>query len=225
MTALNSNALSVDNWRAVPRTESPWRNGPNIFPPIVSLRHWIYQWQKILLINCVRYVYEMTNKLKRKVGVTTVASWYAIHVKVFIKVFWVSKSTKYQQLPLCMTNRKGCKFLDEPCYSHVGKFVEVFCLDHDKPCCSVCFATQHRHCKRVEALEDIAEGMPKSNIDWNIEVLIKIAKITKETIEYKEQTIKETNARRKRYWPMLMLKLKISNLNLMNVNNSLRRRS
>lgn len=89
--------------------------------------------------------------------------------------------------------------VDEPCYSHVGKFVEVFCLDHDKLCCSVCFATQHRHCKRVEALEDIAEGMPKSNIDWNIEVLIKIAKITKETIEYKEQTIKETNARRKRY--------------------------
>lgn len=45
-------------------------------------------------------------------------------------------------------------------------------------------------------IEDIAEGMPKSNIDWNIEVLIKIAQITKETIEYKEQTIKETNARK-----------------------------
>ncbi|XP_065925870.1 uncharacterized protein [Magallana gigas] len=86
--------------------------------------------------------------------------------------------------------------VDEPCCSHVGKFVEVFCLDHDKLCCSICFATQHRHCKHVEALEDIAEGMPKSNIDWNIEVLIKIAKNTKETIEYKEQTIKETIARK-----------------------------
>lgn len=86
--------------------------------------------------------------------------------------------------------------VDEPCCSHVGKLVEVFCLDHDKLCCSICFATQHRHCKRVEALEDIAEGMPKSNVDWNIEVLIKIAQITKETIEYKEQTIKETNARK-----------------------------
>lgn len=48
--------------------------------------------------------------------------------------------------------------VDEPCSSHAGKCVEVFCLDHGKICCSICFATQHRHCKCVEALDDIAKN-------------------------------------------------------------------
>lgn len=83
--------------------------------------------------------------------------------------------------------------VDEPCSSHAGKCVEVFCLDHGKICCSICFATQHRHCKYVEALDNIAKKLPKSNVDWNIHILSEIAKITKKTIEYKELLIKESN--------------------------------
>lgn len=83
--------------------------------------------------------------------------------------------------------------VDETCSSHADKCVEVFCLDHDRLCCSICFATQHRHCKCVEALDDIAKKLPKSNVDWNIHILSEIAKITKETIEYKELLIKESN--------------------------------
>uniref|UniRef100_A0A8W8IES7 B box-type domain-containing protein n=1 Tax=Magallana gigas TaxID=29159 RepID=A0A8W8IES7_MAGGI len=86
--------------------------------------------------------------------------------------------------------------MDEPCRSHAGKFMEVFCLDHEKLCCSVCFATKHRHCKHVEALEDIAKEMLKSNVDGNIEVLSKLAKVTQETIDHKEQTIREINAKK-----------------------------
>lgn len=83
--------------------------------------------------------------------------------------------------------------VDEPCSSHAGKCLEVFCLDHGKMCCSICFATQHRHCKCVEALDHIAKKLPGSNVDWNIHILSEIAKITKETIEYKELLIKESN--------------------------------
>lgn len=86
--------------------------------------------------------------------------------------------------------------MDEPCRSHAGKFMEVFCLDHEKLCCSVCFATEHRHCEHVGALEDIAKRMLKSNVDGNIEVLSKLAEVTKETIDHKEQTIREINAKK-----------------------------
>lgn len=64
-----------------------------------------------------------------------------------------------------------------------------------------------------------------SNVDWNIEVFIKIAK-NKETIENKEQTTIETNSRKEEILTNVTVnKLKISNQDLMNVNNSLRRRS
>lgn len=74
--------------------------------------------------------------------------------------------------------------------------MEVFCLDHDKLCCSICFATKHRHCERVETIEDVMKEMPETTCDWNIGVLNKIAKVTEELIEQKELMIKETNARK-----------------------------
>ncbi|XP_078341630.1 E3 ubiquitin-protein ligase TRIM33-like isoform X2 [Crassostrea virginica] len=46
--------------------------------------------------------------------------------------------------------------IDEPCPIHKGKFLEVFCQDHDQLCCSICFATKHRACGKVEAIEDVA---------------------------------------------------------------------
>ncbi|XP_052680660.1 uncharacterized protein LOC128161418 [Crassostrea angulata] len=46
--------------------------------------------------------------------------------------------------------------IDEPCLVHRGKYLEVFCQDHDQLCCSICFATKHRTCKKVESIEDVA---------------------------------------------------------------------
>ncbi|XP_055999155.1 uncharacterized protein LOC125656750 [Ostrea edulis] len=49
--------------------------------------------------------------------------------------------------------------VDEPCSVHKGKLLEVYCTNHDKLCCSICFATEHRMCKQVQAIEDVAAGM------------------------------------------------------------------
>ncbi|XP_022297483.2 uncharacterized protein LOC111106895 [Crassostrea virginica] len=46
--------------------------------------------------------------------------------------------------------------IDEPCPIHKGKYLEVYCQDHDQLCCSICFATKHRTCRKVESIEDIA---------------------------------------------------------------------
>ncbi|KAK3083775.1 hypothetical protein FSP39_002980 [Pinctada imbricata] len=48
---------------------------------------------------------------------------------------------------------------DEICPYHPGKVIEVYCLDHSKMCCSVCFATNHRHCKDVKSIEECAEDL------------------------------------------------------------------
>ncbi|XP_062569650.1 uncharacterized protein LOC134231689 [Saccostrea cucullata] len=86
--------------------------------------------------------------------------------------------------------------LDEPCHLHQGKYVEVFCLDHETLCCSVCFATQHRHCERVEALDEVSKNMPNSVVEWNIDALSKLAKIIEETAEHKENEILRNNAKK-----------------------------
>nr|XP_011437619.2 tripartite motif-containing protein 45 [Crassostrea gigas] len=52
--------------------------------------------------------------------------------------------------------------IDEPCLVHKGKYLEVFCKDHDQLCCSICFATKHRTCKQVESIEDVAKETDES---------------------------------------------------------------
>ncbi|KAK3084108.1 hypothetical protein FSP39_008261 [Pinctada imbricata] len=49
--------------------------------------------------------------------------------------------------------------IDEICPLHPSKVIEVYCLDHSKMCCSVCFATKHRHCKDVKSIEECAEDL------------------------------------------------------------------
>ena len=46
--------------------------------------------------------------------------------------------------------------IEEPCPLHKGKYFEVFCEDHDQLCCSICFATKHRTCRKVESIEFVA---------------------------------------------------------------------
>uniref|UniRef100_A0A8W8LUU6 Tripartite motif-containing protein 45 n=1 Tax=Magallana gigas TaxID=29159 RepID=A0A8W8LUU6_MAGGI len=53
--------------------------------------------------------------------------------------------------------------IDEPCLVHKGKYIEVFCQDHDQLCCSICFATKHRTCKKVQSLDDVALEIEESS--------------------------------------------------------------
>lgn len=63
-------------------------------------------------------------------------------------------------------------------------------------CCSICFANEHGCCEHVEAYENVAKRMQKYNLEGDIEVLSKEAKVIKEMIKHKEQTIRETDARK-----------------------------
>lgn len=94
------------------------------------------------------------------------------------------------------TRNLRCQDRKEPCSIHAGKVVEVFCLDHRKMCCSICFPNEHGCCEHVEAYENVVKRIQKYNLEGDIEVLSKEAKVVKEMIKHKEQTIRETDARK-----------------------------
>lgn len=44
------------------------------------------------------------------------------------------------------------------CETHPGKKLEMFCHDHDLPCCATCTMVTHRKCESVVTLEDAAKS-------------------------------------------------------------------
>ncbi|XP_062618194.1 uncharacterized protein LOC134279792 [Saccostrea cucullata] len=54
--------------------------------------------------------------------------------------------------------------IEESCLLHKGKVLDLFCHDHQKLCCSVCHLKQHKWCKNVNTLEDIALDINRDKI-------------------------------------------------------------
>ncbi|KAK3084252.1 hypothetical protein FSP39_010707 [Pinctada imbricata] len=77
--------------------------------------------------------------------------------------------------------------MDEICPYHPSKVIEVYCSDHSKMCCSVCFATKHRHCKDVKAIEECAEDLPEGVIKDISTKLESLLKSVEEEIKGKEK--------------------------------------
>ncbi|XP_052059699.1 E3 ubiquitin-protein ligase TRIM56-like [Mytilus californianus] len=42
------------------------------------------------------------------------------------------------------------------CSEHKGKDLELYCVDHEIPCCSMCVSIYHRKCEKVLSIEDAA---------------------------------------------------------------------
>ncbi|XP_062589841.1 uncharacterized protein LOC134251436, partial [Saccostrea cucullata] len=76
------------------------------------------------------------------------------------------------------------------CDQHSSKTVEVFCVDHTKLCCSVCFATKHRSCVDVKSLEDISETRNPKEDDILLEKLRELIQDTNE-MEKEFQKLKQ----------------------------------
>ncbi|XP_076110517.1 protein meiotic P26-like [Mytilus galloprovincialis] len=48
------------------------------------------------------------------------------------------------------------KSFKNKCSEHKGKDVELYCVDHEIPCCSMCVSIYHRKCEKVLSIEDAA---------------------------------------------------------------------
>ncbi|XP_061179644.1 uncharacterized protein LOC133188290 [Saccostrea echinata] len=54
--------------------------------------------------------------------------------------------------------------VEESCLLHKGKILDVFCHDHQELCCSICLVKQHKLCKNLDTVEDMALGIDRDNI-------------------------------------------------------------
>ena len=62
------------------------------------------------------------------------------------------------------------KDLQEPCYKHTGKTLDLFCVLDKELCCPNCVAEEHRRCDRVISISD---AVKKSKLEKEPEFLNK----------------------------------------------------
>ena len=73
---------------------------------------------------------------------------------------------EYQKLPSYVLEIK------EHCDEHHEKF-NLYCKEHDRPCCRICNLENHKDCKNVAIMEEIIKNVKTSNMFTDIEYLIK----------------------------------------------------
>jgi len=62
--------------------------------------------------------------------------------------------------------------IKEHCDEHHEKF-NLYCKEHERPCCRICNLENHKDCKNVAIMEEIIKNMKTSNMFTDIEHLIK----------------------------------------------------
>ena len=72
---------------------------------------------------------------------------------------------EYQKLPSYVMEIK------EHCDEHHEKF-NLYCKEHERPCCRICNLNNHKDCKNVAIMEEIIKNVKTSNMFTDIEHLI-----------------------------------------------------
>ena len=70
--------------------------------------------------------------------------------------------SEYQKLPSYVLE------INELCNEHHEKF-NVYCKEHERPCCRICMLENHKDCKEVAVLENIIKNVKTSNMFNEIE--------------------------------------------------------
>ena len=76
------------------------------------------------------------------------------------------------------------------CSEHNGKIIEVYCVDHSRPCCALCGTFSHRKCESVISIDTAAAGIKQSTkaVDLSNELQQK-SKHIDEMIENRKENI------------------------------------
>ncbi|XP_061190351.1 uncharacterized protein LOC133198245 [Saccostrea echinata] len=48
---------------------------------------------------------------------------------------------------------------ENTCLNHQGRKIELFCNDHEEPCCTMCVSMEHRECGSVDTVEKTAQNL------------------------------------------------------------------
>ncbi|CAC5402381.1 unnamed protein product [Mytilus coruscus] len=85
---------------------------------------------------------------------------YCSQCSTFHRSFKVSSKHKIVSIRDIQRNPKDFKYRKTiVCNLHSEKPVEIFCVDHHMPCCTVCAAVYHRKCDGVIPIETAAQGI------------------------------------------------------------------
>lgn len=76
--------------------------------------------------------------------------------------FKVSSNHKILKLQEVQADKAAAISGSVTCDAHSDKFVETYCVDHSKPCCTICATVKHRKCEKVIAIEEAAVGIRQS---------------------------------------------------------------
>lgn len=52
--------------------------------------------------------------------------------------------------------------IDLFCKQHSGSRLEVYCFDHEEPCCLICATISHKNCEKVGTLNDCSQKCAKN---------------------------------------------------------------
>lgn len=79
------------------------------------------------------------------------------------------------------------------CMVHSGKPIKVYCFDHEKLGCNFCLTTEHKDCKTVLALDEIAESDLENSSKSFITETKKMRDLTTSVIQDAKKNINELN--------------------------------
>lgn len=83
------------------------------------------------------------------------------------------------------------------CMVHSGKPIKVYCFDHEKLGCNFCLTTEHKDCKTVLALDEIAESDLENSSKCFITETKKMRDLTQSVIQDTRKNINELNQKQR----------------------------
>ncbi|XP_062592857.1 uncharacterized protein LOC134254347 [Saccostrea cucullata] len=86
--------------------------------------------------------------------------------------------------------------IEESCLLHKGKVLDVFCHDHQKLCCSVCLVKEHKLCKNIDTIEDIALGIDRDSIQMTASKYIDLEKCVKDILSENLKKVSKLHTRK-----------------------------
>ncbi|VDI01166.1 Hypothetical predicted protein [Mytilus galloprovincialis] len=104
--------------------------------------------------------------------------------------FKMSSNHKILTLQEAQADKTTAVFGSITCEDHSDKFIEIYCVYHNKPCCTVCATVKHRKCEKVVIIEDAAAGIKDSKQTMEFLELIMLWKmILDKSIEGTEKNV------------------------------------
>ncbi|CAC5407032.1 unnamed protein product [Mytilus coruscus] len=106
----------------------------------------------------------------------TAISWCTICTEAFCeqcekchKSFKVSANHKLISINEIQSGNSDLKISEVlNCEEHPEKIVEVYCVDHSKPCCTLCATLSHRKCEHVISIVKAATGIKQSELTTSL---------------------------------------------------------